>query len=146
MSEFHVERLTTYSPEDAQGIGQLMPQLSEKFSGEPIPEERLRTIIESPYHEQLVARTPEKIIGAATLSLILGSGAHQKVWLEDFVSDQHSGLRGVGQALWDEMITWCEEQDADLHFTSRASREAAHAFYLKNNAKIRDTVVFKREV
>ncbi len=146
MSEFHVERLTTYSPEDAAGIGQLMPQLSKSFSNEPIPEELLRTIIESPHHEQLVARTPEKIIGAATLSIILGSGAGKKAWLEDFVSDKNSGMRGVGQALWDEMLIWCSEKDADLHFTSRSSREDAHAFYLKQGAVIRDTTVFRKEV
>mgnify|MGYP001205311056 CR=1 FL=1 len=146
MSELSVERLKVYTPEDAAGIGKLMPILSDEFSGDPIPEEHLRGIINSPSHDQLVARAQGRIVGAATLSLIFGAGAQRKAWLEDFVSDPESGIKGVGQSLWDEMLVWCSERDTGLHFTSRASREAAHKFYLKNGAEIRDTTVFVKTV
>jgi GNAT superfamily N-acetyltransferase len=147
-AEIAVERLGVCTPEDAAGIGRLMPYLSESFSGEPIPEDLLREIIESKYHEQLVARTIEeqsRIVGAATLSIIIGTGAGKKGWLEDFVSDPESGIKGVGQAVWDEMENWCQEHGVDLYFTSRPIREAAHHFYLKNGAAIRDTDVFEKE-
>ena len=146
MPDLYVERLKTYSAEDAAEIGRLMPQLSANFSDDPIQEDVLRAVIESPHHEQLVARASEKIVGAAALSLIMGAGARQKAWLEGFVSDKNSGIKGVGQALWDEMIVWCEEKQADLVFTSHSSREAAHAFYLKQGAYIRDTTVFKKDI
>ncbi|USN96616.1 MAG: GNAT family N-acetyltransferase [Candidatus Nomurabacteria bacterium] len=138
-----VERLRAYTPEDAAGIGRLMPFLSESFLSTPIPEERLRAIIESDYHDQLVAREDtRRIVGAATLSLILGAGAGGKAHLEDFVTDPET--KGVGSALWKEMGAWCVERDVELHFTSRSSRIAAQHFYLNRGAEIRDTNVFKK--
>ena len=140
----HVERLQAYTPEDAIGIGVLMPHLSDSFPNSPIPEERLRTIVESNYHDQLVAREESsRIVGAATLSLILGAGAGSKAYLEDFVTDPET--KGVGSALWQEMGAWCVERDVELHFTSRPSRVAAHHFYLNRGAQIRNTNAFKKD-
>jgi hypothetical protein len=141
----HVERLKAYTPEDAAGIGRLMPYLSKSFDGEPVNEQLLRTIIESDSHEQLVARIDARIIGAATLSIILGAGAGKKGWLEDFVTDPEAGVKGTGQIIWDEMGKWCLEHDVNLNFTSRPSREAAHNFYLKNGASVRETTVFQAD-
>ena len=143
---FHVERLTAYSPRDAAEIGALMSQLSPDRGDKPVPEELLRHIVDSPDHDQLVARSPERIIGAATLSVIYDASKGRKGWLEGFVTDQHSGIRGVGRQLWDEMGAWCAERQIELHFTSRPDRELAHRFYLKNGAVIRNTNVFKRAV
>lgn len=139
-----VERLQIYQPEDAAGIGRLMPFLADSFSGDAIPEDRLRSIIDSPYHDQLVARQKSnRIVGAATLSLIIGAGAGSKAYLEDFVTDPET--KGVGSALWREMGRWCLERDVDLHFTSRATRLAAQHFYLNRGAEIRDTNTFKKD-
>ncbi len=145
MNEISVERLQAYTPEDAAGIGRLMPYLSKSFSGEPIPEELLREIIESDRSTQLIARIASRIVGAATLNIIVGPGAGKKGWLEDFVSDPDAGQRGIGQAIWDEMERWCQEQGVSLNFSSRPSREAAHNFYTKNGALPRDTTVFRKE-
>lgn len=147
-SQFHVERLESYDEQDARELGLLMSHLSAKFNGEPIDEAYLREIIESPYHEQLVARTSDeqsRILGAATLSIIMGAAAGKKAWLEDFVTDPEAGIRGIGQAVWNEMGVWCEEHDVDLHFTSRPERTAAHNFYEKNGATTRSTTVFKKD-
>ena len=140
-----VERLRTYTPEDAAGIGRLMPFLSASHSAAPIPEERLRAIVESTHHEQLVAREDTKysIVGAATLSLTMGAGAGAKGYLEDFVTDPE--VRGAGSALWQEMGKWCLEHSVDLHFTSHPTRIAAHHFYLNRGTEIRDTTVFKKD-
>jgi hypothetical protein len=139
-----VERLQTYSPEDAAGLGRLMPFLSESFTDTPVDETLLRTIIESEYHDQLVARLDAKIVGAATLSVVMGSAMGKKGWLEDFVTDPNTGIRGIGQLVWNEMGVWCVENDIDLEFTSKATRLAAHNFYTKQGAKIRNTTVFKK--
>ena len=139
-----VERLSTYTPEDAAGIGRLLPFLSESFSGMPIPEHHLRSIVESPCHDQLVARQGDaRIVGAATLSLIMGAGAGSKAYLEDFVTDP--ATKGVGSALWQEMGRWCIERNTELHFTSNQTRIAAHHFYLNRGAQIRNTSVFKKD-
>ncbi len=139
-----VHRLTSYDPADAAGIGRLMPMLSDSFSSQPISEALLTEIIASDHHEQLVARLDSKIVGAATLSIIIGAGAGKKGWLEDFVSDQQAGVTGIGQAIWNEMGVWCQEHDIDLHFTSRPSRLNAHEFYARNGATPRHTTVFQK--
>jgi GNAT superfamily N-acetyltransferase len=145
--EFYVERLEAYDEQDARELGLLRPHLSASFTGEPVDEALLRDIIDSPYHEQLVARTRDehtRIFGAATLSIVVGAMTGKKGYLEDFVTDPDTGIRGGGQALWNEMGAWCQERDIDLHFTSRSDRTAAHNFYEKNGAKIRDTTVFRK--
>lgn len=142
-----VERLRVYSDHDAAAIGHLLSSLSSSFSGVPVPQNLLQEIITSPHHEQLVARdTQGYIIGTATLSLTIGAGCGRKGWLEDFVTDPEVRHHGVGQALWDEMMVWCREHQVDLHFTSNPTREAAHRFYMKNSAQIRDTTVFEKKV
>lgn len=140
-TEVQIERLSTYTPEDAVGIGRLMPFLSERLGGEPIPEELLREIITSPHHEQLVARLDSIIVGTATLSILMGVGMHKQGYLEDFVTDPTVRGKGIGARLWDEMMKWCGEHEIDLAFTSRESRKAAHAFYA-SRAEIRSTTNF----
>lgn len=139
-----IERLRIYRPEDAAGIGRLMPYLDESFSDEPIAEDRICSIIESKHHDQLVARQDDlRIVGAATLSLTIGAGAGYKAYLEDFVTDPDT--KGVGSALWQEMGRWCLERDVDLHFTSRPTRIAAQHFYINRGAEIRNTNAFKKD-
>lgn len=141
--EVSVERLTEYSFEDAAGIGRLMPFLSERLSSDPIPEDLLREIIDSPHHEQLVARLDSRIVGAATLSLLMGPAAGRAGYLEDFVTDPELRGRGIGDTLWTEMMQWCDEHGIGLEFTSKPSRQAAHRFYLSHGAVVRDTTVFR---
>lgn len=146
MSDVQIERLLEYSAEDAAGIGRLMPFLSDKFSDQPIDEQLLRSIVESPNYEQLVARLEGRIVGAATLSIIKGAGAGNKGWLEDFVTDEEIRGQGVGDKVWAEMMTWCRENKINLGFTSRPSRTEAHTFYKKRGAKEKPTTVFHVDV
>jgi GNAT superfamily N-acetyltransferase len=137
-----VERLTEYSEVDAAGIGRLMPFLSERLSGNPVDEALLRAIISSPYHEQLVARLNGTIVGVATMNLLMGPGANREGYLEDFVTDPDVRGQGIGGKVWNSMIEWCLEYGVDFSFTSRATRDAAHSFYLNHGAEIRDTTAF----
>ena len=146
MLEVTVERLTKYSSEDAVQLGRLMPFLSQSFSGGPVNKSLLKEIIASPYHDQLVARLDGRIVGAATLSLIMGAAAGKKGYLEDFVVDPEIRQKGIGGQLWDEMMRWCKQNSVDLHFTSRPSRQAAHSFYICHGATVRDTTVFRAVV
>lgn len=143
MDEVVVERLAVYSEQDAIDMGKLMPVLSNKFSDGPIDKNLLREIIESPSHEQIVARLDARIVGCATLSITMGVGVGRKAYLEDFVVDPTIQGQGIGGKIWDEITKWCAEQDVNLFFTSSAEKEDAHRFYLKKGAVIRDTTVFK---
>ncbi|MFO0882489.1 MAG: GNAT family N-acetyltransferase [Candidatus Saccharimonadales bacterium] len=141
--EVKVERLQEYSEADAAGIGRLMPYLSERLSNEPVAEDLLRAIIDSPYHDQLVARLNGLIVGAATMNLLMGPGVNKQGYLEDFVTDPEVRGVGIGDKVWQAMVTWCQEQDIDFTFTSHPAREAAHRFYIKHGAEVRDTTVFR---
>ncbi len=142
-----IELLTVYAAADAVQIGQLMPTLSKQFTSEPIPESLLRAIIDSPYHDQLVARDETgRIVGTATLSIIMGAGVNTKAYLEDFVVDPEVRGAGIGGKLWDAMLDWAREHGANkLNFTSSAQK-GAQAFYLKRGAVIRDTSYFKKDI
>ncbi len=147
-SSISIESLTAYSSLDATMIGALLPALSSSSTGDPIPEQRLRDIIESTHHDQIVARRDDgKIVGIATVSLTFGSSSGRSVWLNDFAVDASTQGSGIGSSLWDEVVAWCQEKQATkLYFTSRPSREAAQRFYLHKGAIIRDTNFFKKEI
>jgi len=137
-----VEALTVYHDADAAGLGRLMPFLSERLSDAPVDEALLRAIIESPYHDQLVARLDGRIVGAASLSLLMGPGVGRQGYLEDFVTDPSVRGQGVGDKIWQAMLGWCREREVALEFTSHPSRVAAHRFYGRQGAAVRDTTVF----
>lgn len=141
-----VEQLHDYRPEDAAGIGALLPYLSSSFDGSPVDTTLLQAIIDSPYHAQFVARLDGTIVGIATISITMGAGSGRKGWLDDFVVDATVQGKGVGQALWDAFTTYCREQAFDLQFTSNPTRTAAHGFYKKNGAAIRDTACFLKKL
>lgn len=141
-----VERLSAYSDEDAAGLGRLKSFLSDRFTDVPVSRELLESIINSPDHEQLVARIDSRIIGAATLSIVMGMGAGKVAHLEDFVTDPAIQRQGVGDKVWAEIIIWCKERGVDLEFTSNSNRVDAHKFYSKHDAHIRDTTVFHVDV
>ena len=138
-----IERLAIYSDDDAVAIGKLLTSLSERFTGNPVPEDLLREIINSPYHDELVARLEGRIVGAATLSIVMGAGTGKIGYLEDFVVDTSIRRAGIGTKIWDEMKLWCEEHNVNLEFTSRPGREEAHEFYTSRGAIIRQTTVFR---
>ena len=138
----HVERLRQYSPEVAADLGRLMPFLSESLTDAPIPEDRLKAIVDSPFHDQLIARNDKLVVGAATLSIVMAAGAGPRGYLEDFVT--HPESKGAGSALWDETGRWCLERHVKLNFTSNSNRLTAHHFYSKR-ATIRNTTVFRAD-
>ena len=141
-----VERLTEYSDSDAVGIGRLMPFLNDTLNDEPMDEALLTMIIDSPYHDQLVARLDGIVVGVATVNLLLGPGMEMEGYLEDFVVDPEVRGRGIGDKLWQAIIDWCREKNVDLGFTSNPARVAAHRFYNSHGAEIRDTTVFRVSV
>ena len=90
-----ITTLQKYTPESAARIRELMTQLSRsgKDRGE-IPREWFEDVISSPYHDILIALDDnERIIGVATLSVIMGPIIRKNAYLEDFVTD--STVRGI---------------------------------------------------
>ena len=143
-----VKTLDKYTPESASRIRELMTQLSRsgKDKGE-ISRDWLEEIIDSPYHDILIALDDNgKIIGIASLSIIINI-RDKKAYLEDFVTDSAARGQGVGSALWNEMLKWATAHGCnELDFTSGYDRETAHRFYLSHDAKIYDTAFFRKKL
>ncbi len=146
-SEVIIEELTAYSQADAADLGRLMVHLTDRASGDPVQEDLLQRMIDSPEHGLLVARFSEgerRFVGAAALSVVMGPMAGREGYLQDFVTDPDVRGQGIGNELWRGMLDWCRAREvSSLMFTSRSSREAAHRFYLSRGAEIRDTTPFR---
>lgn len=144
-----ITRLTTYTEETANRIRELLVQLSRsgKDRGE-IPREWFDELISSPYHDMLLALDDnDKIIGIATLSIIMGPIVRKNAYLEDFVTDESVRGQGIGSKLWDAMLDWAKEKGCtELNFTSGQGREAAWRFYQGKGAEIYDTNFFRKTI
>ena len=144
-----IETLKSYTPETANRIRELLIQLSRsgKDRGE-IPEEWFQNLITSDYHDMLIAKNDDdKIIGIATLSIIMGPIVRKIAYLEDFVTDESVRGQGIGDALWQAMLKWAKEKDCtELNFTSGHGREVAQTFYQKRGAEIYDTNFFRKTI
>jgi len=144
-----IERLTEYTPEIATRVRELLIQLSrsKKDRGE-IPREWFDELISSPYHDMLLAiDDSDKIVGIATLSIIMGPIVRKNAYLEDFVTDESVRGQGVGSKMWDAMLEWATEKGCgELNFTSGKGREAAWKFYQDKGAEIYDTNFFRYEL
>ena len=127
-----IQPLTKYNQETANRIRELLIQLSRsgKDRGE-IPEQWFNDLIRSDNHEMLLAYDDNnKIVGIATLSIIMGPIIRKAAYLEDFVTDQEVRGQGVGTELWNAMLKWAKEKGcSELCFTSGHGREAAQTFY-----------------
>lgn len=141
-----IEVLTKYSEKDATRIRELLIQLSRsgKDRGE-ISREWFENLIASPSHDMLLARDETgRILGIATLSIIMGPIVRKNAYLEDFVTDQDCRGQGVGTKLWEAMLVWAKEKGCkELNFTSGKGREEAWQFYQHKGAEIYDTNFFR---
>lgn len=141
-----IELLTKYDNKTANRIRELLIQLSRsgKDRGE-IPEDWFNDLIQSPYHDMLLAIDDSGTIqGIATLSIIMGPIVRRVAYLEDFVTDESSRGQGIGSKLWDAMLDWARNHNcSELCFTSGHGREAAQAFYKRRGAEIYDTNYFR---
>lgn len=144
-----VKRLDEYTEETAARVRELLIQLSRsgKDRGE-IPKEWFEDVIASDSHDLLVALDDDnKIIGVATMSVVMGPIIRKNAYLEDFVTDASVRGKGVGSALWEEMLVWAKEKGCkNLEFTCGNGREAAQEFYKNHGAEIYDTNFFRKEL
>ena len=143
-----VEVLQNYSEADAAMLGTLLPYLTSRFDGSPASEKLITNITGSPSHDLFVARLQDgTIVGIASLSMVLGISSDKSAYLEDFViSPDHRG-QGIADLLWTHLLDWCKQRGiAKLIFTSKPEKVAAHGFYLKHGARIRDTNAFVKVI
>ena len=141
-----VKPLDKYTPEVAARVRELLIQLtrSGKDKGE-IPEEWFTDIINSPWHDLLVAEEDGKILGIASVSVTMGPGIRKNAYLEDFVTDAEVRGKGVGTAIWNAYEAWAKEKGCkNLEFTCGHGREKSQEFYKNHGAEVYDTNFFRK--
>lgn len=136
-SSFVVERVMRYDNDLTAALGGLLLHLSDRADGAPISEAKLRSQIESPSVEQIIAHASTRLLDAATLTQLGGLMPTNKGWLEDFVVAPEARGLGVADAIADEWEDWARQREiTTIMFTSGWDREAAHKFYLRRGAVI----------
>lgn len=143
-----IKRLDNYTPEIAARFRELMIEFSRSHTdrGE-IPREWFEDVINSPWHDILIAENDGKILGIAVMSTIMSPDYRKVAYLEGFITDPSARGQGIGSALWDEMLTWAREKGCQrLEFTCGHGREVTQQFYKNHGAEIYDTNFFRFEL
>jgi ribosomal protein S18 acetylase RimI-like enzyme len=144
-----ISALTEYDGDIAATMGVLRRQLSTKYDGSPIPRDLIEEIIESPYHDILLAIDDnDKIVGMVVVSVVMMT-TRRNVYMEDLVIDKECRGRGVGGQLLDAVKEWGKAHGCRrLEFTSssREKKEGAKGFYESHGAEVRETNAFRAEL
>ena len=139
-----IERAQGVTAELVQAFAALLPQLSS--SAPALTREALEDIVAAPCNTLLIARDPshaDRIVGTLTL-VVFTIPTGVRAWIEDVVVSADARGRGVGEQLTRRALEIAREKGArTVDLTSRASREAANALYLKVGFKRRETNVYR---
>lgn len=142
--------MSEYDAEVAEQMGTLLTQLSTKWDGSPVSREWIEDIIESPWHDQLLAFDEHgKLVGMATMSVVLGAKIGRNAYLEDFVVDSECRGQGIGTEMWSVIVDWGKAKGCNrLEFTASGANKKVGAvqFYLKRGVPIHDTNFFRLEL
>jgi ribosomal protein S18 acetylase RimI-like enzyme len=129
------------SPWILAGINQLLPQLS-KFA-QLLTSADLNALVSNEGVSLLVATQGDDIVGTLTLATFrIPTG--MRAWIEDVVVDQNARGLGIGGALCMRALEIARDKGAKtVELTSRPSRGAANALYVKLGFEIRQTNVYR---
>jgi ribosomal protein S18 acetylase RimI-like enzyme len=139
-----IEEVTDVSPEIADAVARLIPQLS---SGATPPSEReLAAVAASPGATLFLARLDTEarpVVGMLTLvTYAIPTGLHAVV--EDVVVDEAARGAGCGAALVAAALERARHAGArHVDLTSRASRVAANRLYVRMGFEERETNVYR---
>src|SRR3989344_653553 len=104
--------------------------------------EHLQKVVQYASSELWVATENNKIIGMATLALIVKPGGIT-AQLEDVVVDEAARGKGLGRQLCEKAIERAKANGAhSIHLTSRPARVAANKLYQKLGFKLHETNVY----
>lgn len=142
-----IRRLAEYTPELGEAMRGLLIELSRSGKDKgPIAPEWFSGVIDSPWHEVLLAYEDTTLLGMACLSVVMGAGIGRNAYLEDFVVSEAARGKGVGGLLWEEMLKWGVEKGCKrMEFTCGNGREAAQEFYKAHGAEVYETNFFRKE-
>jgi ribosomal protein S18 acetylase RimI-like enzyme len=139
---FTVEKAQFATAELVSGLNRLLPQLSS--FAETLTSDDVEALVHSESSSLFVASDEGGVV-IGTLTLVVFSiPMGRRAWIEDVVVDADS--RGVGVA---KQLIAASIDEARLRgvqsiaLTSRPSREAANAMYVKLGFEVRETNVYR---
>ena len=140
MTEAVIERLSAATPESAEQISRLLPQLTPRAQG--IDVERLSRVVAGP-GAVYVARVEGQIVG-----IIQRVDVHHvvrtKSWIEDFVVDEAVRGQGIATKLMQMAIDETPADSKSINLTSSTSRTSSHKVYAKFGFQLRDNATVWR--
>ena len=140
--------MTEYDPEIAEAMGKLRQQLSSRHDGSAISREKIEELIESPYHDILMALDDGKMVGMVIVSTVIAT-LDRNVYMEDLVVDSECRGKGVGGQLLEAVKDWGRKKGCRrLEFTSsnRDGKAGARGFYESHGANVRETDFYRVEL
>ncbi len=144
-----ISALTEYDGDIAATMGVLRRQLSTKYDGSPISRDLIEEIIESPYHDILLAiDDSDKIVGMVVVSIVMMT-TRRNVYMEDLVVDEACRGKGVGGRMLEAVKDWGRKkgcQRLEFTSTSRENKENAVKFYESHGIMLRDTGQYRAEL
>ncbi len=136
-----VEIATTATGELLTALNQLVPQLTSNAI--PLTISDVEALIANPATSVFVAKNDGTIVGTLTLVVFpIPSGL--RAWIEDVVVDEGARGLGAGASLTEAAVAESKRRGArSIDLTSRPSREAANAMYVKLGFVQRETNVYR---
>ena len=141
---FVVEEIDRATPELVASLNSLLPQLSSSAADLSLGD--VEAIVESAASTMFVARTGDVVVGTLTL-VVFSIPSGRRAWIEDVVVDEGARGSGVGEALTKAALESARERGVrTVDLTSRPSRDAANAMYVKLGFEVRKTNVYRRMI
>jgi ribosomal protein S18 acetylase RimI-like enzyme len=136
-----VEKVQFATTELLVGLNRLLPQLTS--NSEPLTNDDLESMVHSESATLFVALDDGTVVGTLTL-VVFSIPTGRRAWVEDVVVDESSRGVGVGRQLTVAAIEEARLRGVrTIDLTSRPSREAANAMYVKLGFEPRETNVYR---
>jgi ribosomal protein S18 acetylase RimI-like enzyme len=139
-----VEKAQFATEELIAGLNRLLPQLSS--SAVPLTSDDVEAVVHSESATLFVALDDGTVVGTLTL-VVFAIPTGRRAWIEDVVVDEEWRGAGVGQEMTLAAIDEARQRGVrSIDLTSRPSREAANAMYVKLGFEARETNVYRRMI
>jgi ribosomal protein S18 acetylase RimI-like enzyme len=136
-----IEKVQFATPEVVAGLNKLLPQLSSQPPTLTIDD--VERMVHSEAATLFVATENGVVLGTLTL-IIFSIPTGRRGWIEDVVVDESARGAGVGEQLTNAAIDEARLRGVrSLDLTSRPSREAANAMYVKLGFGLRESNLYR---
>ena len=136
-----IEKVQFATPEVVEGLNKMLPQLSSQPPTLTISD--VERMVHSEAATLFVATENGVVLGTLTL-IIFSIPTGRRGWIEDVVVDESARGAGVGEQLTNAAIDEARLRGVrSLDLTSRPSREAANAMYVKLGFGLRESNLYR---